>query len=340
MIRRAAFRLLTSLVVVWIVLTTTFLIHHALPSDPARAVAGPQARPADVDRIRQRLGLDRSLATQYVAFFRRLVHFGPSQVAPKDPDHGSCSPLGRVHLDLGMSFQKRRPVAKLIAERLPRTALLAVAAVALQVLVGAAAGIVAATRRGKLLDHGVIGLTLLGVSTPTFISGLLLQYWLAYRWKLLPLDGWGRTSAEHAACLVLPALTLGVFGASYYARFVRDEMLVQLQQDYVRTARAKGLHPWRIVVLHALRNAVMPLVTVVGMDLGALLGGAIVTEKLFRWPGLGALSVDAVIERDGPVVMGIVLVTTLTVIAANLLVDLLYAGIDPRLRSRQALSER
>jgi len=332
--RRAAWRLLSSLVVIWIVLTTAFLIHHALPSDPARSIAGPQARPADVERIRTRLGLDRPLSVQYLAFFRRLLHAGPSTIAPKDPAHGSCSNLGPVHVDLGMSFQKRKPVAKLIGERIPRTALLAVTAVGIQVLAGALAGIIAALRRGRLLDHGVIGLTLLGVSTPTFITGLLLQYWFAYRWRLLPLDGWGRTVPEHAASLVLPALTLGIFGASYYARFVRDEMIVQLGQDYVRTARAMGLPRWRVVLTHALRNALMPLVTVVGMDLGALLGGAIVTEKLFRWPGLGALSVDAVLDRDGPVVMGIVLVASLAVVVSNLVVDLLYAVLDPRVRTR------
>lgn len=338
MIRRAAWRAATCLVVIWIVLTTAFLIHHVLPSDPARAVAGPQARPADVERIRKRLGLDQPLRTQYATFFRRLVHVGPASPPPKDPEHASCSAWGRLHLDLGMSFQKRKPVAKLLGERLPRTALLALAAIGVQILIGVTAGVIAAIKRGRLLDHGMIAMTLIGVSTPTFITGLVLQYWFAYRWRLLPLDGWGSTVAEHAACMVLPALTLGLFGASFYARFVRDEMLGQLRQDYVRTARAKGAAGWRVVLLHALRNALMPLVTVVGMDLGALLGGAIVTEKLFRWPGLGALSVDAVVDRDGPVVMGIVLVATLAVVLTNVLVDALYAVLDPRLRSQGATS--
>jgi peptide/nickel transport system permease protein len=332
-IRRGLWRVAACLLVVWLVLTTAFLIHHVLPSDPARAVAGPQARPADVEKIRAKLGLNRPLRVQYAMFFRKMIHLGPSNPPAKDPEHASCSAWGRVHLDLGMSFQKRKPVAKLLGERLPRTALLAVSAIAVQVLFGAAAGVVAALRRGRWQDHGVILLTLLGVSTPTFITGLVLQYWLAYRWKLLPLDGYGATVGEHAWSLVLPSLTLGLFGASFYARFVRDEMIGQMRRDYVRTARAKGLARWRVVVVHALRNALMPLVTVVGMDLGALLGGAIVTEKLFRWPGIGALSVDAVVDRDGPLVMGIALVATLAVVATNLVTDALYAVLDPRLRA-------
>ena len=318
--------------VVWAVLTVAFLIQHALPADPARSIAGPQARPSDVEKIRQKLGLDRPLLSQYAVYFRRLVHFGAPVVDPKDPEHRSCSPAGRVHFDLGMSYQRRKPVLKLLLDRLPRTALLAVVAIALQVVLGATAGIVAALRRGTWLDRGSIVLTLVGISTPTFVTGVLLQYWLAHRWHLVPLDGWGATTGEHAACLVLPALTLGVFGASYYARFVRDEMIVVLQQDYIRTAKAKGLAPWRVVLFHGVRNALMPLVTVIGMDLGALLGGAVVTEKLFRWPGLGALSVDAVIDRDVPVVMGIVLLSSIAMVVSSMLVDGAYALLDPRTR--------
>jgi peptide/nickel transport system permease protein len=337
-IRRALLRLLTCLAVVWLVLTATFLMHHVLPSDPARAVAGPQARPTDVERIRHRLGLDRPLGAQYARFFGRLLHLGPSSPAAKDPEHGSCSAFGPVHVDLGMSFQRRKPVGKLLGERLPRTALLAVAAVGVQVWLGVLAGVIAALRRGKMLDHGLIVLTLVGVSTPTFITGLLLQYWFAYRFKLLPLDGWGNSVGEHAASLVLPALTLGLFGASFYARFVRDEMIGQMNRDYVRAATARGLSRWRVVLLHAMRNALVPLVTIVGMDLGALLGGAIVTEKLFRWPGIGALAVDAVVDRDGPVVMGIVLVATLAVVVMNVVVDALYAVLDPRTRDPRVAS--
>jgi ABC-type dipeptide/oligopeptide/nickel transport system permease component len=290
-------------------MTLVFLAQHTLPSDPARVMAGAQARPDDVARIRVQLGLDRPLWVQYGAYMGRLVRG-----------------------DLGTSFQRRQPVSKVLAERLPNTIMLALAATTLQVTLGAAAGILAALRRGRLLDHGTIALTLVGISAPTFLTGLLLQYWLAYRLRWLPLDGIGASSSEQLRSLVLPALTLGLSGAAYYARFVRDEMIVILNQDYVRTAIAKGLPRWRVVMVHGASNALMPLLTIIGMDLGAMMGGAIVTEKLFRWPGIGSLSVDAVLARDAPLVMGIVLITSVAIVTANLVVDLLYAVLDPRVR--------
>ena len=309
MMRRALRRLASSVLVVWLVLTVTFVAQHALPSDPARAMAGPQARPADVARIRTQLGLDRPIWTQYASYMGRLVRG-----------------------DLGVSYQQRSPVAKILAKRLPNTAMLAVAAIFLQVLLGSAAGVVAALRRGKWLDHGTIAVTLIGISAPTFLTGLVLQYWFAYRLHVLPLDGFGTTVPEQLRALILPAVTLGTFGAAFYARFVRDEMLGIFGQDYMRTAMAKGLPRWRVVIVHGLRNALVPLLTIVGMDLGAMMGGAVVTEKLFRWPGIGALSVDAVLARDGPVIMGIVLVASGCIVVANLVVDLLYAALDPRVR--------
>jgi peptide/nickel transport system permease protein len=178
-----------------------------------------------------------------------------------------------------------------------------------------------------------VALTLLGVSAPTFLIGLGLQYVFAYRLRWLPFDGYGHGASERLTAVLLPALTLGLFGAAYYTRLVRDEVLGQLGQEYARTALAKGASRLRMLVVHVLRNTMLPLVTVVGLDLGALVGGAIVTEKLFRWPGLGQLSVDAVVERDGPVILGTVLVASSAVILANLLVDLSYALLDPRSRS-------
>ncbi|MET0594126.1 MAG: ABC transporter permease, partial [Polyangiaceae bacterium] len=160
------------------------------------------------------------------------------------------------------------------------------------------------------------------------------QYVLAYRLRWLPLDGFGTTTGEHVASVVLPALTLGVAGAAYYTRLVRGDMIDALRQDYVRTARAKGVRPFGVIVRHALRNVLLPLVTVVGLDLGVLLGGAVVAEKLFRWPGLGQLSVDAVFDRDNPVVLGVVIVTSSAIVLANLAVDLSYALLDPRVRAR------
>jgi peptide/nickel transport system permease protein len=179
----------------------------------------------------------------------------------------------------------------------------------------------------------VVAITLLGVSAPTFLIGVGLQYLFAFKLHLLPFDGYGQTWLERAAAAVLPALTLGLFGASYYTRLVRDEVISQNGQDYARTALAKGASRLRVLVVHVLRNTLLPLVTVIGLDLGTLVGGAIVTEKLFRWPGLGRLSVDAVVERDGPVILGTVIVASTSIIVANLLVDASYALLDPRSRA-------
>jgi peptide/nickel transport system permease protein len=331
--RFLAQRLAWAAFVVWAVVTATFFVTNVLPTDPARMVAGPQARPADVARIRQQLGLDRPIVAQYGIFVRRLVHVGPRRLDPTDDSHASCAALGPVHVDLGKSFTQRRPVLAVLGERLPRTLLLAVCAVVVQVAFGVVTGLVAALKRNTVVDHLAIGVSLLGISAPTYLIGLFLQYLLAHKLRLLPLDGYGRDAGEHAVSVVLPALTLGVFGAAYYTRLVRDEMIVLMRQDYVRTARAKGLAEAAVVLRHALRNALVPIITVVGLDLGALIGGAIVTEALFRWPGLGSLSVSALLDRDGPLILGTVLVTSTAVVLSNLAVDLCYAALDPRVRT-------
>ncbi len=333
MIRRLGQRLAWAVFIVWAVTSLAFVVNNVLPSDPARMVAGPQAQAKDVARIRAQLGLDRPLAEQYGVFMRRLLHVGPSTVDPKDPEHRNCGTLGPLHVDLGRSYQQHRPVVVILEERLPRTILLGLAALALEIVLGVSAGVLAALRRRTFVDTVAVGLTLLGISAPTFVIGLVLQYLFAHKLRLLPLDGYGQSAREHAACIVLPALTLGVFGAAYYTRLVRDEMIVLLKQDYVRTARAKGVDAWGIVVRHCLRNALVPLVTVVGLDLGVLVGGAIVTETLFRWPGIGALSVSALLDRDGPVILGTVLVTSAAIVLSNVAVDFCYALFDPRVRN-------
>lgn len=318
-----------SVFVVWATVSLAFVVNHALPDDPARMIAGPQARPADVARLRKELGLDRSLGAQYVAYLGRLAHLSRTRDGAA---HASCGALGPLHVDLGRSYQRRQPVVTILAERAPKTALLAVAAVTLQVLLGAAAGILAAARRRTWTDTLAVGTSLLGVSAPTFVTGVVLQYVLAYKLRLLPLDGYGTSVGEHLVSLVLPAATLGVFGAAYYTRLMRDEMLGQLGEDYVRTARAKGLSRVAVLLRHAGRNALMPLLTAAALDLGTLLGGAIVTESIFRWPGLGSLSVQALLDRDGPVIMGCVILTSTAVVVANLGVELLYGWLDPRVR--------
>ena len=334
MIRRIGKRLLWAVLVVWAVVSAAFVLNNVLPGDPAQLIAGPHARASDVDRVRADLGLDLPLAAQYGRFMRKLVHPGAWTFDPKvDKVHASCAALvPGLHVDLGRSYSLKQPVVKIIAERFPRTLVLALVAVFLQLAFGVAAGVLAARRKNTMTDYAAVGGSLLGISAPTFLIGVALQFVFAYKLRVLPKDGYGDGFAQHAAGLVLPALTLGIFGAAYYTRLVRDEMLVLLKQDYVRTARAKGLSEGAVIVRHALRNALVPLVTVVGLDLGALVGGAIVTESIFRWPGLGALSVNALLNRDGPVIIGTVIVASTAIVLSNVVVDVLYAALDPRVR--------
>ena len=341
--RKLGRRLVWGFFVVWATFTIAFLVNHALPSDPARMVAGPQARPEQVAKVRKRLQLDRPVYVQYANFMGRLLHRAPPRLpddaskaskAEQKDEHASCELVfGAMHLDLGMSYQQRRPVVTILAERIPRTALLAVGAALVQLLLGVTAGIIAAARKKTGTDNAVVTVSLLGVSTPTFVIGLFLQWIFAVRFRLLPMDGYGESAAEHLSSLVLPALTLGIFGAAYYTRMVRDEMIGQLSLDYVRTARAKGLSGPAVVVRHAFRNALLPVVTIFGLEVGTLVGGAIVTESIFRWPGLGSLSVTAMLDRDGPVIMGCVIVTSVAVVLATTFTDLAYALLDPRVRA-------
>jgi peptide/nickel transport system permease protein len=303
-------RFLWSIVVVWATVSLTFLVNHALPSDPARMIAGQQAPPAAVARIRKDLGLDKPLYVQYGIFLNKVVH-----------------------LDLGKSYQQRRPVTTILAERAPRTLLLAFGAALVQAIIGVTAGIVAAANKKRRIDQLTVAASLLGVSAPTFLIGLGLQWLLAVKLRIFPIDGYGETNGDHLACLVLPAVTLGVFGAAYYTRIVRDEMIGELSQDYIRTARAKGLSRHAVLLRHALRNALVPIITIFGLEAGTLVGGAIVTETVFRWPGIGSLSVDAMLDRDGPLIMGCVIITSSVVVLSTLLVDIAYSLLDPRLRA-------
>jgi peptide/nickel transport system permease protein len=332
-VKRLARRFGWALFVVWGTATLAFVVTHALPSDPARLIAGEQAPPAAVAKIRKELALDRPLHVQYALFIRRILHTGPSDIAKTDVVHANCAAVGPLHLDLGRSYQQRRPVTTILGERAPRTFLLAIAAALVQALLGVSTGVFAAVHRQRAADRVAVGLSLLGVSIPTFVIGLLLQWIFAYALRLFPIDGYGDTPWEHLVSLVLPATTLGVFGAAYYTRIVRDEMIGELGQDYIRTARAKGLGNFAVVVRHALRNAMVPIVTIFGLEASSLASGAIVTESVFRWPGIGSLSVDAMLARDGPLIMGCVIITSSVVVLSTLAVDLAYTLLDPRIRS-------
>lgn len=287
-----------------------FALNAAALGDPARAAMGQRADPETVERLRREYALDRPLPVQYLAWLGRLLRG-----------------------DLGTSFREGRPVTAVIGERLPATVRLALAATVLSVVVGVAMGALAAQRPGSALDHALMGAAVLGISTPVFWLGMMLALVFAVMLGWLPVSGYGGGSLAH---LVLPALTLGALHTGTVARMTRASLLEVIRQDYVQAARAKGLSERVVVVKHALRNALIPVVTVVGIGLADLLVGAPLTETVFAWPGLGRLLVAAVGQRDLPVVMGAVLVFALVYVVGNLLVDLAYLAIDPRTRREPA----
>lgn len=316
------------------VTSLSFVVIEVLPGDPARMLLGPQASAADVSRARAIYGLDRSVSVQFVKYWAHLVHRGPPPT-PKDRDHRSCAALvGGVHLDLGYSFYYRKPVVDLLIAKIPRSIELALAALLLQLALGVSLGVSAAARRGTAWDDAAMSASLLGASAPTFLIGLMLQYIFAYKLGLLPFDGYGVTGADHLRSLVLPACTLGLFGSALYARLTREEVASALAQDFARAARARGASRARVLVVHGLRNALGPLTTMAALDLGTMVSGAVVTERIFRWPGVGQLAIDAVLNRDGPVIFGTVLFSAAAVVVATFMLDVVDLLVDPRLRTR------
>ncbi|MFH0901270.1 MAG: ABC transporter permease [Pseudomonadota bacterium] len=291
-------RLLWTVLVLWFVLSASFAIAYAIPADPARAMVGPHADAATVARVASTMCLDRSLAVRYYCHVARIARG-----------------------DLGVSFRTRRPVSDLIAERIWPTAQLALSAVLLQLVFGAGLGMLAASRRGSVVDSLVEIVSVAGQSAPTFFLGPLLMYLVGYRLGWLPVSGYGDPGIERMSHLILPALTLAIPGTAATARLARSEFLHVLAEDYIRTARAKGLSEWRVVLKHALPNAIGPIVTLAGVDLGVLMGGAVVTESVFVWPGLGREVVLAVMNMDLPVILGVVLVSALAISLTNLAVD-------------------
>ncbi|MFI4981669.1 MAG: ABC transporter permease [Nevskiales bacterium] len=275
-----------------------------LSGDPALIMSSPDATPDQVAQLRATLGLDRPIITQLGLYLGHVLRG-----------------------DLGQSLRFNRPVAGLILERLPDTIELTLAAIVIAIAVAVPAGIVASVRRGALLDRLVMAGALAGQAIPVFWLGLILIRVFAIDLAILPVYGQGGP-----AHLVLPACTLATIVMGRLARLVRATMLDVLGQDYIRTARAKGLREWRVLVVHGLRNAAMPIITLLGLQLAQLLGGAVVTERVFAWPGVGSLVVEAVFNRDFPVVQGVTLVIAGIFVAANLLVDMSYALLDPRVR--------
>ncbi len=315
------------------VTTVAWALSSFLPGDPVAAAMGPQAAPADVERARKLYGLDEAPHVRYGRFVSRLVHRGRGDAAGKG-EHASCADAsGGLHVDLGYSFTYRRPVAELVKKKLPASLELAVAASLIQVLLGLVLGGLAAARRGGGIDHGVVGASVALGAAPTFVVGLLLQYLFAHRLGAFPVDGgYAARGLEHLRAIALPALTLGFYGAALLVRLVRSELGDALAQPYVLAVRARGASRVRAGVVHALRNASAPIVQLTVLELGALAGGAVVTERLFRWPGLGEMAVVAVQNRDAQAIVGVTIVASSAIVLASVVADLLGLALDPRQR--------
>ncbi len=304
MLSYVARRVLLAVPVLLGVATLVFVALRLVPGDPALIMAGEVAPREVVEEIRHRLGLDRSLFVQYGIFLHQLLR-----------------------MDLGRSVRTHRPVALEIWDRFPATVELAGASMLIAITVGVAVGVISAARQYSLLDHACTVGALFGLSLPGFWQGLMLMWYFSVELRWFPVVGRGTLSH-----LVLPAVTLGTGAIAMIARMTRSSMLEVLGQDYIRTARAKGLRERLVTLRHALRNAWIPVVTVVGLQFGALLGGAVITETVFAWPGVGRLMVDSISARDYPVVQGVVMLVAILFTFVNLGVDILYSFIDPRIR--------
>jgi len=298
-----------TIAVVWFVVTATFAVTVAIPADPAQALLGPHATAEALRRVRAHYCLDRGPVVQYGCWIARVARG-----------------------DLGESYRSKRAVAAIIANRVWPTAQLALAAIALQLLIGVPLGALAAIRRGRWPDRGIDLAGSIAQSVPAFVAGTALLYLVAYRWGWLPLGGYGAGGWDRLAHLALPAVTLAAAGAAYYARVVRAELLDVLREDYVRTARAKGLPERTVIGHHALRNALGPLAALIGVDLGVLLGGAVVVELIFAWPGLGREVLQATLDLDIPLILGVVMMSAVAIAVASLVADLVQLWLDPRLR--------
>jgi ABC-type dipeptide/oligopeptide/nickel transport system permease component len=298
-------RLGYTLPVLWLVVSIVFLLIHIVPGDPIEQMLGEGARPADIVALRHAYGLDLPLKTQYARYWR-----------------------GVLHGDLGRSIRLNDSVTHLVVARYPFTVELTAAALFLALLLAIPAGISAALHRGQPRDHILSVVSLFGLSFPSFALGPILILLVSIKLGWLPVSGAGDVSH-----LILPAVTMGSALAAILTRMVRTSMLEELGQDYIRTARAKGLTERTVVYRHALRNAMIPVLTLIGLQFGALLAGAIVTETIFSWPGIGRLTVSAISNRDYPLLQGCILAVGLTYVLVNLATDVLYMVVNPRIRA-------
>lgn len=304
MLRYLVRRVLLTVPVLLGVATLVFSLIHLVPGDPAQAMMGDGAAPQDIAELRKNLGLDQPLLTQYVTFLSRAVKG-----------------------DLGKSFRTGQPVTTMIAERVPATAELAMASMIVAILIAIPLGVVAAVWRGTAVDYSAMTFALAGVSVPNFWLGPLLAIVFAVELGWLPVSG--RGTLGH---LVLPAISLGLALAAILARMTRASLLDELDELYVRAARARGVSRPKAITIHALRNSMIPLLTIVALQFGAVLTGAVITETIFAWPGIGRLLIQSIGFRDYPMVQGCILLIAVTYVTVNLITDLLYGVLDPRIR--------
>ena len=307
---------------------TVFVLFSLLPGDPARLSCGKACTTSIIEANRHRLGLDDPVPTQYVKFVSGIF-FGRT-FSPESPQPIECeAPC------LGYSFTRHEEVMSLISRSAPVTFFLAIGAFVIWIFFGLLLGIVAALNRGKWIDRLIMGISLIGYSMPSFFIGLLLIFFVIIKWQFLPFPSYVQpweNPFQFFQTMLLPWIVLATLYAAFYIRLTRNQVLEVLSDDYVRTARAKGLPERRVVVKHALRAGLTPIVTAAGLDLAGLLGGAIISENIFSLPGLGSLAVSSITDSDLPIITGLTLLTAAIIIFANLVVDLLYAVIDPRVR--------
>jgi len=304
MIRHLVLRFLVTLPALWLILTLVFLLIHIVPGDAVQQMLGESARAEDLENLRHALGLDLPLHVQYGRYLRGLVSG-----------------------EWGSSFRFQQPVLRIILERYPATLQLALSGLIVCTLIAIPSGVLAASRRGRAPDRAVSFLTLLGLCVPNFALGPLLILLFSIQLGWLPVSGRGSFLN-----LILPAITLGAALAAILARMVRSSMIEELSADYVRTARAKGLPESAVLFRHAFRNALIPVITILGLQFGTLLAGTIVTESIFAWPGIGRLTVQAIQSRDYPLLQGCILLISFSYVLVNLLTDFFYALVDPRIR--------
>ena len=328
MLSYIARRITSGVLVLFIVSAVIFSIFYILPADPARLACGKSCTPELMERIRHAMEIDQPLPTQYGRFVKGVF-------VGRTYNEGTEVQLDCAAPCLGYSYQTDLPVTSLIKDRLPATLSIAVGASLLWLLVGLSGGILSAIKRGTLVDRGSQAFALAGASLQIYFVGLILQFIFVNKLELLPMPGYVspfEMPLEWAKEMVLPWVTLAFLLSAIYSRLTRSGMIEVMSEDYIRTARAKGLSARRINFKHVLRSAITPIVTVFGLDLGALLGGAVITEYVFNIPGLGKLATEAVENVDMPVVTGTVLLAAIFIITANMIVDIIYSFLDPKVR--------